>query len=857
MNTVYLIERMSAAARCALASLFMLFVLLALSTNCLASTITLQWDPETAPDLGGYKVYYSTSAVAPFTGTGATQGASPVSVSSATTATITGLDPGQAYYFAVTAYNSAGVESPYSNTVLVPELLPPTVSISSPATASGTVSVGASASDNVGVTRLEFYVNGVLAATDTATPYLFSWNTDSLSSGIYTLSAKAYDAAGNVGQSSNVPVTVINDRTPPRITLSAPGNGATVRGIVPITATATDDIAVTKVELFANNSLLYAGNVAPYSYNWDTTALADGSYTLFARAYDAANNIGQSYDVQVNVLNVQADLTAPAVSISAPAVGSVLSGTVSVSAKAIDNVGVAKVQFYLNGVLSATVSAAPYSYSLNSAALADGSYTLVAKAYDAAGNVGQSADVQVSVLNTQADKTAPVVSISAPAASSILSGTVTVSAKATDNVGIAKVQFYLNGVLASTVSAAPYNFSWNTAQSANASYLIFAVAYDAMGNVGMSAGVPVAVSNDKVAPVVAISTPLAGTQSGKVSVTASASDNVKVTKVEFYLNDVLQSTVSAAPYGFAWNTLLVANGLNTLSARAYDAAGNVAKSAPVMVSVFNDTAAPVVAISAPLANSTQGGTVSVSAKVSDNVGVAKVEFYLNGVLQSTVSAAPYSFNWNTLLAANGSYSVSANAYDAAGNVGQAASVAVTVFNDTTAPVVTSFSMPAITNCATVAVSSFSATDNVAVIGYLISESATAPTAAAAEWNLTPPTSFTFAGTGTRTAYAWTKDAAGNVSASKATSVLIDTILPVIRSLTLRDGNGAMTIKASVSDNSALDKLQLYVDNALQLETSEASFSYAWTAGFQGTHTITVKALDAAGNLRSQSVNVIR
>ena len=79
-----------------------------------------------------------------------------------------------------------------------------------------------------------------------------------------------------------------------------------------------------------------------------------------------------------------------------------------------------------------------------------------------------------------------------------------------------------------------------------------------------------------------------------------------------------------------------------------------------------------------------GGAVSVTANASDNVGVTKVEIYLNGALQSTLTSAPYSFNWNTLAAANGAYTVSAKAYDAAGNVGQSANVAVTVFNDTVA-----------------------------------------------------------------------------------------------------------------------------------------------------------------------------
>ena len=89
----------------------------------------------------------------------------------------------------------------------------PTTAITSPAagsTVSGTVTVTASASDNVGVTRVELYVDGVLLATDTASPYSASWNTAGASNGSHTLTSKAYDAAGNVGTSAGVTVTVSN-----------------------------------------------------------------------------------------------------------------------------------------------------------------------------------------------------------------------------------------------------------------------------------------------------------------------------------------------------------------------------------------------------------------------------------------------------------------------------------------------------------------------------------------------------------------------------------------------------------------------------------------------------------------------
>ena len=104
-----------------------------------------------------------------------------------------------------------------------------------------------------------------------------------------------------------------------------------------------------------------------------------------------------------------------------------------------------------------------------------------------------------------------------------------------------------------------------------------------------------------------------------------------------------------------------------------------------------DTTAPTTAVTSPAAGATVSGTVAVTASASDNVGVSKVEFYLNGALAATDSAAPYEWSWNTTAAANGSNTLSSRAYDAAGNVGSSAGVTVTVSNtttsDTTAPVI--------------------------------------------------------------------------------------------------------------------------------------------------------------------------
>jgi len=188
---------------------------------------------------------------------------------------------------------------------------PPTVSISAPAsgaTLTGTVSVTASASDNVGVTKVEFYLDGALKSTDTTSPYAWSFDTTTATNDSHTLSAKAYDAAGNVGTSTGVSVTVSNttggDTTPPTTSVTAPANGATVSGTVTVTATGSDNVGVTKMEIYIDGTLRTSNtNATSISYSWNTTTFANGSHTIVSKAYDAANNVGTSATITVTVSN--------------------------------------------------------------------------------------------------------------------------------------------------------------------------------------------------------------------------------------------------------------------------------------------------------------------------------------------------------------------------------------------------------------------------------------------------------------------------------------------------------------------------------------------------------------------------
>jgi len=272
------------------------------------------------------------------------------------------------------------------------------------------------------------------------------------------------------------------------------------------------------------------------------------------------------------------DTAAPSVSLTAPSGGATLSGTVTLSATAADNVGVAGVKFKVDGADVDTEDlSSPYSVSWNSAGVTAGSHQLTAVARDSAGNSATSAAVSVTVNN--ADSIAPVVSLTAPAAGATVTGSATMSADATDDVGVVGVQFKVDGVNAGAEdTSAPYSITWDSTAASNATHSLTALARDAAGNSTTSAARTVTVNNvvgDTQAPTVSLTAPASGaTVTGNVTVSATAADNVGVVGVQFRLDgNTLGAEDTAAPYSVSWTTTATANGAHQLTATARDAAG--------------------------------------------------------------------------------------------------------------------------------------------------------------------------------------------------------------------------------------------------------------------------------------------
>lgn len=184
-----------------------------------------------------------------------------------------------------------------------------------------------------------------------------------------------------------------NDTQAPTAGIFSPTQSSTVSGVVTVAVSATDNVEVTEVALYANDQLVGTDTGAPYQFSWDSRQSADGSVTLTAEAYDAKGNAGVSSDVTVQVKNTttltsSADTTPPTVTFGSPANNSTVGSKVSVVVNAKDNTAVSSIKLLIDGKQVATMTnGVRLSYTWNTRSASKGKHTLQAVAADPAGNI--------------------------------------------------------------------------------------------------------------------------------------------------------------------------------------------------------------------------------------------------------------------------------------------------------------------------------------------------------------------------------------------------------------------------------------------------------------------------------------
>lgn len=424
---------------------------------------------------------------------------------------------------------------------------PPIVSVSETGD-KGTLTFSATATDDKGVLKVDFLLDGVLVGTNTATPYITTYDSLMQDDGSHTLVAKATDTTGQYtnatmdftinngqlvrngsfekgygvgwsnttgmqigtilgqtafdgtkmakfcGTGSKMSVGLFQSITIPANTPSAKLSYALHIETKDISTSVASDTLAVQVR---NSSGGILNTLATYSnlnaatgykvYNLDLSAYKGQTVQLyFLGAEDGALATGFILDKVNLIVSGGGEDLPPTVSVSE----SGTSGTISFSATATDDIGVTKVEFYVDNSLKGTDTTLPYSMTLDSKTLTDDKHTLTAKAYDTAGQISVSTPINFSVDNTGTGST-PVISVTETGNS----GIITFSATATDDVGVTKVEFYVDNSLKGTDTSSPYSMTLDSLTLKNGNYTLVGKAYDADGNIGTSASVPFTVNN--------------------------------------------------------------------------------------------------------------------------------------------------------------------------------------------------------------------------------------------------------------------------------------------------------------------------------------------------------------------------
>lgn len=572
-----------------------------------------------------------------------------------------------------------------------PDTTAPSVSITSPAngaTVSGTVNVQATASDDTSLSKVEFYVDGVLKASDTATPYSYSIDTSTLTNGSHTLVAKAYDTSNNSSSNSRT-VTVSNaavctngnqtvPTTPSNLVKSS--STSTSISLSWSASTPSPGCNISGYLVYRNGNQI-ASVASGTSYT--NIGLNSGtSYSYTIKSYDSGNNESAqsgSINASTNVDNVAPTIPGNFAVSSSSASSVSLSWLASTDNPNPGGVGVKGYYIYRNGASTPTYtvnnsSATSYNDTNVSAST---NYSYVVTAID--NNYNESAPTAIKNATTAAPTCSGTPSVPTglqSTAQSLNSLSFTWNASsASAGCTISGYHIYREGVfLVDVTNSTSYT---NTGLSPNTIYGYTISAFDTSSHTSAkTASVAMTTLADTSLPTAPGSVTANAISSGTVNLSwNAATDNVGVTSYKVYRGSSVVATLAGSTRSYS-DTNVSPNTDYAYQITALDAANNEsAKSTatpnPVHTPSATDTTAPstpsnprIPVVTAQQANITWNAS-------SDNVSVAGYHVYINGIFAADTTSTSFTAN---CLAPNVNYTFAIRSFDAAGNVSSATSV---------------------------------------------------------------------------------------------------------------------------------------------------------------------------------------
>ncbi|MEM9557540.1 MAG: carboxypeptidase regulatory-like domain-containing protein [Acidobacteriota bacterium] len=403
--------------------------------------------------------------------------------------------------------------------VVVPLDDPPTVALIVPSAGASFIGGSlvlfeANASDDFGIVRVDFLVDGAVIGSDTSAPFTLTAPVAAPpGGGDRTLAAAAIDSGGNRTESAPVVVTVLEDTEPPTVMITAPADGASViEGTsVTVQATASDNIGVDRVDFTAGGTPIGSDTSSPYARSVQVPVdYADAGPTPLQLEATAVDRAGLTATASVSVTVVPDE--PPTITLtSGPADGSsVIEGSqVTFEATATDDLDV-DVDLFVDGVLRQTRTAPPFRFVLTISQLADvvNPLEVVLTARDSQGQTTSAPPVNLTVV---ADAP-PQVTITSPApGAEVIEGSlVDVTATATDDLGVTAVELRVDGLTQGVDVASPYTFQFRLGSGADLSSVdLEVVAIDTAGQTGNDL-VTITRRDDTTPPTVSITSPSEG-----------------------------------------------------------------------------------------------------------------------------------------------------------------------------------------------------------------------------------------------------------------------------------------------------------------------------------------------------------
>jgi len=555
--------------------------------------------------------------------------------------------------------------------LLPPDTEAPAVSLLTPIegqTVTGGVSLLASASDNVGVVGVQFFVDGTPLGTEVPNaPWATVWNSTLVPPGLHTLGAQARDAAGNTSLATEVtvivapPIGFFQDNGPDGLVVieaesfhqNTPQGSHSWAGVNPPEASNGTALAATP-NSNANNNGNYAVTSPRVDYTVQFTQA--GTHYIWVRGLGATTS-----DDSLHVgLNGQEIGSSDRLSGFAP--------TWTWSNQTMD------------GAVAAFTVPTPGEHTLNVWMREDG--TLFDKillttnpTYPTPTGHGPAESPQGTPPPPETEP--PVVTLLNLSEGQVLTGSVTLQATATDNVGVVGVQFLLNASpLGPEVTNAPWELSWDTTTTAPGTYVVSAQARDAAGNTGNAPAITVVVTTPPPPVTYPLTLSMNGLGSGTVTSVPTGVNCPTLCSLDWLENEVV--TLTALP-----NADSIFAGWTGAGCSGTGPCILTMTQAHTVTATFSllppDTEAPTVALTSPTDGQTVTGILPVSATASDNVAVVGVQFMLNGgSLGLELTSAPWTMAWDSSTVIPGVYTLSAQARDAAGNLSQAPDITILV-----------------------------------------------------------------------------------------------------------------------------------------------------------------------------------